>query len=49
MEDDDIERDESLTLDELDGWMTKINQRRLEEDRRLGEDAKADQDIGPGS
>ena len=49
MEDDDIERDESLTLDELDGWMTKINQRRLEEDRRLVEDAKADQDIGPGS
>lgn len=42
-EDEDIERDETLTLDELDGWMTKINQRRLDED------ANADQDIGPGS
>ena len=41
-EDEDIERDESLTLDELDGWMTKINQRRLDEDKRLGADAKAD-------
>ena len=42
-DDEDIERDESLTLDELDGWMSKNNQRRLEED------SKADQDIGPGS
>jgi len=24
-DDEDIERDESLTLDQLDGWMTKIN------------------------
>lgn len=25
-DDDDIERDEALTLDELDGWMSRINQ-----------------------
>ena len=41
IEDEDIERDETLTLDELDGWMSKINQRHLEE--KHGDD----QDIGP--
>lgn len=40
-EDEDIERDEALTLDELDGWMSKINQRMS--DDKYGDD----QDIGP--
>lgn len=29
-DDDDFERDESLTLDELDGWMEKVSKERKE-------------------
>lgn len=35
-DDEDIERDESLTLDELDGWMSRVNQRPEDHDQDIG-------------
>lgn len=49
-DDDDFEREESLDLDELDGWMEKINKARkqsLEDEKEAHK--QDDQDIRPGS